>query len=590
VSASKAVASATLVLGLTSLTSGRAADWKTPPAGDFPLVGGNLGNQRYSSLARIDKSNLSRLGGAWMVHADEGGRGGTMQATPVVVDGTMYLAAGHIQARDARTGALKWRYPEGPVAVGHVFSNRGLVVAEGKVFSAAPGNMLIALDRKTGAVVWTTTLAARGNTNAPAVYYQGLVYIGVGGGESGVRGQFGAYDAKTGKEVWKFWTVPGPGEFGHDTWEGDSWKYGGAPIWTHPAIDPDLGMNYVPTGNAGPDNDGTERGGDNLFTVSVVALDLKTGAYKWHFQEVHHDLWDYDSAAAPVLADITYQGRPRRVLMHAGKAGLMYVLDRTNGKPLIGVEERPVEQEPRMKTAKTQPFPLGDSFVPTCPEPGSVSPEYKSTCVFGAYWTEPVVMAPGTLGGLSWAPMTFSPQTRLLYVCGSIINSGFGLKREIFDETTGRLKVTPEGGRGFFRPPGEPRAGTLTAMDPTTNKIVWQTRMKYPCGSGSGLLSTASGLLFHGESDGYLTAYDVKNGDVLWKFQTGAGADAPVATYEVAGEQYVAILAGGNSFLQSLSGDSLWAFKLGGTLPQASAPPDPGTTTPAAGRRGGGPR
>jgi outer membrane protein assembly factor BamB len=184
--------------------------------------------------------------------------------------------------------------------------------------------------------------------------------------------------------------------------------------------------------------------------------------------------------------------------------------------------------------------------------------------------------------------MTFSPQTRLLYVCGSIINSGFGLKRQTFDEATGRLMGTPEGGRGFFRPAGEPRAGTLTAMDPTTNRIVWQKRTKYPCGSGSGLLSTAAGLLFHGESDGHLAAYDIANGDVLWKFQTGAGADAPVTTYEIAGEQYVAILAGGNSFLQSTSGDSLWAFKLGGSVPPAPAPPEPSLFTPGAGRRGVG--
>jgi alcohol dehydrogenase (cytochrome c) len=162
-----------------------------------------------------------------------------------------------------------------------------------------------------------------------------------------VRGQFGAYDAKSGREVWKFWTAPGPGEIGNETWEGDSWKYGGAPVWTHPAIDPELGMVYVSTGNASPDNDGTRRGGDNLFTVSVVALDLETGAYKWHFQQVHHDIWDYDSAASPVLADITYQGEPRKILMHGGKTGMMYILDRTNGKPLIGIVERPVEQEPR---------------------------------------------------------------------------------------------------------------------------------------------------------------------------------------------------------------------------------------------------
>jgi alcohol dehydrogenase (cytochrome c) len=569
-----------------AVLAGRAANWNTPPAADFPLVGGNYANWRYSSLKQITPSNVSRLGGAWTVHV-ENGRAGNLQATPVVVDGTMYMATGHLSARDARTGELKWQYPDEPVTLGRGFTNRGVVVAEGKVFSAAPGNGLVALDQKTGALVWRTELAARGSTNAPAVYFDGLVYMGVGGGESGVRGQFGAYDAKTGKEVWKFWTIPGPGEVGHDSWEGDSWKYGGAPVWTHPAIDPELGMIYVPTGNAGPDNDGTQRAGDNLFTVSVVALDLKTGKYKWHFQEVHHDLWDYDSAVAPVLADLTYQGRPRKLLIHSGKTGMMYILDRTNGKPLIGIEERPVEQEARMKTAKTQPFPIGDSYVPTCPEPGSVDPQYKSSCIFGAYWTEPVVMAPGTLGGLSWAPIAFSPTTKLMYICGSVINSGFGLRRQIFDETTGRLMNTPEGGRGFFRPAGEPRAGTLTAMDPTTNKIVWQKRMQWPCGSGSGLLTTASGLMFHGESDGNLVAHDVKNGDVLWKFQTGAGADAPVLTYEVGGEQYVALIAAGNNFLQSATGDNLWAFKLGGAVPPAAAPPEPGAGQQPTGRRGG---
>src|SRR5262249_51191395 len=160
--------------------------------------------------------------------------------TPVVVDGIMYMSTGHIWARDARTGELKWRYPTGSLGT-TTNTNRGVAVAEGLVFSAAAGNTLVALDQYTGALKWKTQLGTRGNTNAPAVYYDGLVYMGVGGGEAGVRGQFGAYDAKTGKEVWKFWTVPGPGEFGNETWEGDSWKYGGAPVWTHPAIDPELG-------------------------------------------------------------------------------------------------------------------------------------------------------------------------------------------------------------------------------------------------------------------------------------------------------------------------------------------------------------
>jgi quinohemoprotein ethanol dehydrogenase len=554
------------LLCVSAWLSAQAPALTSLPGVNFPVVGGNLANLRYSTLTKINKSTIGQLGAAWMVHVEPGHSGLWMQATPVVVDGVMYMATGHITARDARTGQVKWQFPKGEIGQGggpvggpDNHFNRGVVVAEGKVFSAAYGATLLALDQKTGELVWRTELRAQAGpsfANAPAVYYNGLVYMGVGGGEQGVRGQFGAYDAKTGKEVWKFWTVPGPGEFGHDTWEGDSWQHGGAPVWTHPAIDPDLGMIYVPTGNASPDTDGTKRGGDNLFSASIVALDLKTGQRKWHFQEVHHDLWDYDGPSAPVLADITYHGRPRKILMHGSKTGMMYILDRTNGTPLIGIEERSVPQQPEQKTAKTQPFPIGDSFVPTCPD--GVPADYPHGCVFTPFFKERTAISPGTNGGLAWAPMSYSPQTKLLYVCGSIGAGGF----------------TVEGFGGLtFRPT---RGGTVTAMDPTTNKIVWQKRLPFQCGGGSGMLSTAAGLVFHGQSDGLLVAHDATTGDVLWQFQTGAGADAPVATYEVDGEQYVAILAGGNQYMNTQFGDNLWAFKLGGTVPPLPAPRSPG--------------
>lgn len=525
-------------------------------------------NQRYSSLTGITSANISKLGGAWMTHIADGANSTNLEGTPVVADGVMYLpgAAGTILAVDAATGEIKWKYQ--PTQRGG--TNRGVAVGEGKVFSTGGGNSLIALDQNTGALLWTTKVGDRGTTVAPALYYGGLVYMGVSGGEGGVRGFIGAFDAKTGKQVWGFWTIPGPGEFGHDTWEGDSWEHGGGPVWTASAIDPELGMIYVPVGNAWPDTDGSKRGGDNLFTASVVALDLKTGAYKWHFQEVHHDVWDYDNTASPVLADVQFHGATRKVLVAGGKTGFLYILDRTNGKPLVGIEERAVPQEERMKTAKTQPYPVGDSFVPTCPEPDSVPVGMKSACVFGAYWDEPVVMTPGTLGGISWAPMTYSPQTHLIYVPGAINNALFTL------------------GGGFVRPTNEPRAGTLTAVDPTTNKIVWQKRMKFPIAAGSGLLSTASGLIFHGESDGRLVAYDIRNGNELWSFQTGAGAEAPAITYEVKGQQYVAIIAGGSSFNLSQHGDNLWAFRIGGTLPALAAPAEPPTRQPAPAARGGG--
>ncbi|HXU48624.1 MAG TPA: PQQ-binding-like beta-propeller repeat protein [Candidatus Binatia bacterium] len=560
--------------------------WMAPSSSDFPLVGGNLANQRYSSLAQITPANLSRLGGAWMVHVNAQAAG-SMEATPIVVNGVMYVptGAGGVVALDAATGSVKWKY-QSPNGGG---TNRGVSVGDGKVFSSGGGNTLVALDQETGEMAWTAKVGDRGTTVAPAVYYDGLVYMGVSGGEGGVRGYFAAFDAKTGKEKWGFWTTPAPGERGSDTWEGDSWKYGGGPVWMQPAIDPDLGMVYFSVGNASPDNDGTQRGGDDLFTSSIVALDLKTGAYKWHFQEVHHDIWDYDDEAAPVLADIKYHGQTRKVLIHAGKTGFLYIYDRTNGKPLIGIEEKPVPQEPRMKTATTQPFPIGDSFVPTCPEPGSVAAGSKSSCIFGAYWDEPVVMAPGTQGGVTWAPIAFDPKTGFVYVGGCVINSSFSLRREEWDAQANRFQSVGQGrGLGFARPTGEPRSGTLTAMDPTTNKIVWQKRTTYPIGTGSGLLTTASGLIFHGESDGRLVAYDVKDGKELWSFQTGAGADAPVITYEVNGQQYVAILAGGNNFQLSGRGDNLWAFKLGGTLPPAAAPPAPPLTQPAATQFGRG--
>ncbi len=524
-------------------------------------------NQRYSSLTGITPANISKLGGAWMTHISDGANNTNLEGTPVVADGVMYLpgSAGTILAIDAATGAIKWKYQ--PQQRGG--TNRGVAVAEGKVFSSGGGNSLIALDQQTGALLWSTKVGDRGTTVAPAIYYGGLVYMGVSGGEGGIRGFFGAFDAKTGKQVWGFWTIPGPGEFGHDTWEGDSWEHGGGPVWTASAIDPELGLIYVPVGNAWPDTDGSKRGGDNLFTASIVALDLKTGAYKWHYQEVHHDVWDYDNAASPVLADIQFRGTTRKVLIHGGKTGFLYILDRTNGKPVIGIEERAVPQEERMKTAKTQPYPAGDSFVPTCPEPDSVPVGMKSACVFGAYWDEPVVMTPGTMGGISWAPMTYSPLTHLIYIPASINNALFTL------------------GGGFVRPVNEPRAGTLTAVDPTTNKIVWQKRMKFPMAAGSGLLSTASGLIFHGESDGRLVAYDIRNGNELWSFQTGAGAEAPVVTYEVKGQQYVAIIAGGSSFNLSQRGDNVWAFKVGGTVPPLAAPVEPPTRQPAPVARGG---
>jgi PQQ-dependent dehydrogenase (methanol/ethanol family) len=544
------------------------------------MAGGNYANYRYSSLDQINTATVNRLGGAWSIHLEEGALVGNLDGAPVVVGGVMYVSTArqNVLAIDAPTGQVKWRYRPGPDT--RTGANKGVAVGDGKVFIGRRDNVLVALDQQTGNPVWETrlTMHPAAYTSAAPVYYEGRVYIGVAGGDNGARGQMGAYDSKTGKEIWKFFTIPGAGERFANTWEGDSYKTGGGGIWNHVAVDPDLGLVYMGVGNAAPDVWGATRGGDNLFTASVLALDARSGAYKWHFQEVHHDIWDHDAASPPVLADLRYRGQLRKVLMHPGKTGFLYILDRTNGKPVIGIEERPVRQEARMKTARTQPFPLGDRFVPMCPE--QVLEGFEQGCLFTPFWDRRVLIFPGSSGGNAWAPMTFSPKTNLVYIPANLIPTAFSAKQEVWDETSHRF-VTIGDSQGFYRPAGLQRAGMLTAMDPTTNKVVWQKRTKYPIGGGSGLLSTAGGLLFHGESDGNLVAYDIRNGDELWKFQTGAGANAPVSTFSVNGEQYVAVMSGGNALYMSQRGDVLWAFKLGGTLPQATAPREPPVVQPA---------
>ena len=574
---------ACVVAGAIVSGAGQATpDWTKSPTRDFPLAGGSYSNQRYSALDQINTSNIGTLAGAWSLHLEDGGRGGQLDGTPIVVDGVMYVTTGtrNVLAIDAKNGGVKWRYR--PETEGPIGGNKGVVVAEGKVIFGRRDNTLVALDQNTGRVVWETVLTDQraAYTSGAPVYYEGLIIIGTGGGDGGARGQVGAYDVSTGREVWLFDTIPGPDDRFGDTWEGDSYKSGGGGVWNHVALDPDLGMIYMGVGNAGPNYWGAQRGGDNLFSASVLALEVRTGEYEWHFQEVHHDIWDYDAASPPVLADIMYQGRPRKILMHPGKTGFLYILDRTTGEPLIGVEERPVPQEPRLKTARTQPYPIGEPFVPLCPEP--LAGYERLGCLFATYWDVPTLILPGTSGGNAWAPMTFSPQTGLAYVPANIMTSAFVLRHQVLDEETGRLKLLSET-RGAYTPAGSRRSGTLTAMDPTTNRIVWQKKMKYPMGTGGGLLSTAGGLIFAGQPDGNLMAFDIRNGDELWRFQTGAGANAPPSTFEVDGEQYVAIMSGGNRLLLSQPGDFLWAFRLGGTVPEAPAPREPPVIHPDLG-------
>jgi len=437
-----------------------------------------------------------------------------------------------------------------------------------------PVTYLLALDQKTGKLLWKHELGEdvpknfRKYITAPPLYYKGLVYMSISGGDGGLRGRLTAHNAKTGEQVWRWNAIPGPGEPGNETWEGESWKTGGGAMWVQPALDPDLGLLYVNTGNPWPDYNGSTRGGANLFTDSVVALDAMTGGYRWHYQSVHHDLWDFDMATPLILFDQVYNGEMHHALAAHSKQAWVYILDRVSGKPLINIEEKPVPQDPRQKTLATQPIPSGD---PTAPQCGEAVKGYAQGCMFTPHWSDTKIAQPSAAG--DWAPGAYDPQSGYLFFATEVATRQFNLASR-----------TPiEGTREY---------GLITALDSRTNKRVWQSEVPYPAGFGSGLLATAGGLIFHGGSDGLFRAFDSKTGQELWRFQTGFGADAPAATYQIDGEQYVAIAAGGSrDGSREARGDLVWSFKLAGRLNPLNGPPAPRTIVgPGITRVGGDPQ
>ena len=597
----------TLALAATACVAGRCAlagdagiqrapafDAKqltTLPTADWITNGGTLFNQRYSPLKSLNKDNVSGLKALWrsgMGSALEPGYAGEAQI--LVYGDTLYVANGanDVFAMDVESGRTLWTYhghpnPQGGSPLGR--ATRGVAIGDGKVFVGHTDARLAALDQRTGAVVWTID-AERWQegfaiTAAP-VYYNGLVIVGFNGGEMGTRGRIKAYDAKTGALRWVFYTVPGPGEPGHDTWpqNNDAWQRGGASIWQTPAIDPELGLLYFTTGNPGPDLRGDVRPGNNLYSVSVIALDAMTGRYHWHFQQVHHDIWDYDSPNPVVLFNAQINGKPAKGLAEVSKTGWAYILDRTTGQPLIGIEERPVPQEPRQATAATQPYPIGDSVVPQqidiVPDgarlaPGTTELPNKGR-IFTPFWTDPVMVKPGTMGGANWPPSSYDPETHLLYVCASDRISDFSAREKLEDATPNKPYMG-----GAFGQAQISDVGILAALDVTTNRLVWRRQWREICFSGS--VVTAGGLLFVGRADGRLTALDKSNGNTLWEFMTDAGVNTTVTTFEHKGQQHVVVHAGGGLFANGKRGDGVWMFSLDGKIPSLPS---------AAAARGGG--
>jgi alcohol dehydrogenase (cytochrome c) len=554
------------------------------PTDGWITNGGNVFNQRYSPLAQINRDNVHELKGVWRARLDGSGAGPRHSgaAQPIVYNGVVYIVTGDndVFAIGVESGERLWKYEAGldpDISTACCsWTSRGLGLGDGKIFVGQLDGRLVALNQSTGEVVWSVQSerwqAGYTITSAP-LYYDGMVITGFAGAEFGTRGRIKAYDASDGSLIWTFYTIPDPGQPGSETWpDNDAWKNGGGTVWQTPAVDPELGLIFFNTGNPGPDFNGAERAGDNLYTDSVIALEAATGELRWYYQTVHHDLWDYDGSNPVVLFDVELDGRQRKGIAAASKTSWVYILDRTDGTPLIGIEERPVPQEPRQKTSATQPFPIGDAITPqridVAPEGFKLVNEGR---IFTPFWDEQLVATPGALGGMNWPPSSYDPRTHTMYLCASD-------QIQIFKtDGVGEFEEGKHFLAGGFNFVQIPTTGYFAALDVTTNKLVWRQHWGDTCYSGSSV--TAGGLVFVGRNDGRMLALDSSDGSHLWEFQTGAGVNAPSGIFEYGGRQYVVVYSAGNLFARSVKGDSVWLFALHGTM----EPVEPGTVAAPAG-------
>jgi alcohol dehydrogenase (cytochrome c) len=489
---------------------------------DWPSYNGQAHNGRYSVLTQIDKTNASQLVPKWIFSL-----AGTtnLQTTPVVVEGVMYVtSANECYALDAGSGRPIWHYKrartKGLIGVSAGGANRGVAVDGDRLFMVTDHGHLIALNRHTGALVWETEMADWHQnyygTGAPLVVGD-LVISGISGGDDGVRGFLAAYERATGREVWRFWTVPRPGEPKSETWQGKAIEHPGAATWMTGTYDRELDTLYWPVGNPGPDMIGDDRLGDNLYSDSIVALDPKTGRLKWHFQFTPHDVWDYDAQEPLVLVDASWQGQPRKLLMQANRNGFFYVLDRTNGKFLLGKQYVANVTWASGLTAQGRPIVV-PNMEPTL--------EGKRVC-------------PSLDGASNWYSASFNAATNLFY---AQTNDKCGLFT--------RTNMEWAGGKGFmggsFGPAPEPARRILRAIDIQTGKVVWELPQTGAVESWGGVLSTAGGVVIFGEDSGALMAADAATGKALWSFQTSVLWKASPMTYMFDNKQYIAVAAGPN--------------------------------------------
>lgn len=579
------------VIFITLLLQG-CSDNNNTDQSDWPLYGRDYNNQRFSPLTQINRDNIDQLQLVWKYKTD---KKSTFQTTPIVVDGVMYITTpfNDVIALDAVTGKEKWHYRHqlkqenfccGP-------ANRGPAVAYGKVYTVTIDARLIALDQNTGQKLWDIAItdpdAGKSEVLEPLLgvkeldgaiqtghsgysasmapqIFDGKIFVGItgagyglhveieedgkqklsvggfAGGGHGLRGFLVAYDAITGKEIWRWYSVP------ERHWEGnwqtttangvplnrdigaekrafarysDTWRYGGGSIWSTPAIDPELGLIYFGTGNPSPNMEDATRPGDNLYTCSLVALDINTGKLRWYYQQIPHDRWGYDVASPPVLFDYVKNGKSIMAIGQASKLGWFFIHDRITGELLT----------------RSEPFIKQDNLFAQPDENG-------------------VRIVPGTLGAASWSPVAFDPETNVVYIPGIYQPSVFH-----------SIKLIPGPGRPwesytYFKAANEPDWGVFTAISVTDGKILWQNKIEDPMVGGA--LVTAAGLVFTGEGNGYFDAFDANTGKQLWRFQSEYGVNAPPVSYAINGKQYIAVAAGGNKIFGYPTGDEILVFSI----------------------------
>jgi len=500
------------------VTDARLRAARAEPA-SWLTYSGDFGGQRYSPLTQITPDNVRGLAPAWIYQALTPG---LMQTSPIVVDGILYLTEfqGHVAALDARSGRLLWRYqqavPPNLLALGFAPTNRGVAILDSTVYVGAPDAKLVALDARSGAVRWIRPVAdnALGYaiTGAPLAVGD-LVIVGVSGAEAGIRGFLDAYDARTGERRWRFYTIPAAGEPGVETWGGESWKTGGGSTWVTGTVDPALGLVYWGVGNPGPLWNGDDRPGDNLYTCSLVALDLRTGALRWHFQFTPHDTHDWDATEIPVLLEGQLGGKDRKLVTMANRNGFYYVLDRETGEFLAGT---PYIRQSWAEGLDARGRPM-------------VRPHTEPT-------TEGTTLTPNLHGGTNWFSPSYSPRTNLFYVAARQMSSRYYKYPATY--TPGRYFLG--GGESEFG--GDSAQGAIKALDPLTGKERWRFPLFSP--PWAGVLSTGGGLVFGGTNEGQFFALNALNGAPLWHFQTGAQINANPVSYAIGARQYVAIASG----------------------------------------------